>query len=54
MMPNSDDDASGDEGNKDTKRCRRQQRQQKMMGIINPAEAIAVGDVVVPRTPPLH
>jgi hypothetical protein len=52
MMPNSDNAASGNEGNKDTKQLQQQQRQQMTMGIINPAEAITVGDVVVPRMPP--
>jgi hypothetical protein len=51
MMPNSNNDASGNKGNKDTKQCRRQQRQWRTMGIFNPAEAIAVGDVVIPGTP---
>jgi hypothetical protein len=54
MTPNNDDDASGNKGNKDTKGCRQEQRQWRTMGIANPAEAIAVGDLLVPRTPPLH
>ncbi len=33
---------------------RRQQRQWRMMGVINPAEAITVGDIVIPRMLPLR
>ncbi len=39
MTPNSDDAASGDEGNKDTKWWQRQQRQRRTKPVINPAEA---------------
>jgi hypothetical protein len=53
MTPNSNDAASGDESNEDTKQWWWQQRQRRTMGIVNPLEAITMGDVVVPRMPPL-
>jgi hypothetical protein len=51
MTPNSDDAASGDEGNEDTKRWWQQQRQRRTMGVVNPAEAqdAAIAPTAVPQ-----
>ncbi len=56
MTPNSDDAASGNEGNEDTKRWQWQQRQRRTMGIVDPAEAqdATITPTAAPRWCLLH